>query len=52
MIRPLAAAGIVVRTVRAAVAAGSSIREVVFCCFSARDLEIYQALLAQPESSS
>ena len=49
---PRAAARIAIRTVRAALAEGSSVREVVFCCFSARDLELYEALLAQPESSS
>jgi len=35
-----------VATVRATVAAFPLIREVVFCCHSAEDLAIYQALLA------
>lgn len=42
------AARIAVATVRAAVEAGSSVREVVFCCFSAPDLAIYNELLGQP----
>jgi O-acetyl-ADP-ribose deacetylase (regulator of RNase III) len=40
------AARIAVATVRATVAAFPLIREVVFCCHSAEDLAIYQALLA------
>lgn len=39
------AARIAVATVRAATAAQDTVREVVFCCFSAADLRIYQALL-------
>jgi O-acetyl-ADP-ribose deacetylase (regulator of RNase III) len=49
---PQAAAQIAVDTVRAALIGDTSIREVVFCCFSGRDLELYRGLLAQPESSS
>ncbi|MBU1396629.1 MAG: O-acetyl-ADP-ribose deacetylase [Gammaproteobacteria bacterium] len=40
------AAGIAVATVRAAVPAFPAIREVIFCCHSAADLAVYQALLA------
>lgn len=39
------AAAIAVATVRAALAEMSSIHEVVFCCFSASDLQLYQRLL-------
>lgn len=45
---PDLAARIAVATVRAAMAAGSSVREVVFCCFSVADLAIYNELLGQP----
>jgi O-acetyl-ADP-ribose deacetylase (regulator of RNase III) len=41
-----AAAQIAVATVRATVLAFPAIREVIFCCHSAADLAIYQALLA------
>lgn len=41
-----AAAAIAVATVRAEVAASGSIRDVLFCCHSARDAEIYRQLLA------
>ena len=40
------AAQIAVATVRAAVPAFPAIREVIFCCHSAADLALYQALLA------
>jgi O-acetyl-ADP-ribose deacetylase (regulator of RNase III) len=40
-----AAAQIAVSTVRGALARLPAIREVVFCCFSAADLEIYRRLL-------
>jgi O-acetyl-ADP-ribose deacetylase (regulator of RNase III) len=40
------AARIAVATVRAAVPAFPAIREVIFCCHSAADLALYQALLA------
>lgn len=41
-----AAAGIAVDTVRQYLAADAgSLREVIFCCFSAGDLAVYQALL-------
>lgn len=42
------AAGIAVATVRAAVRTHPQIREVIFCCHSAADLAVYQALLAEP----
>jgi O-acetyl-ADP-ribose deacetylase (regulator of RNase III) len=40
------AAKLAVATVRAAVPAFPGIREVIFCCHSAADLAVYQALLA------
>lgn len=40
------AAPIAVATVRSALAAGSSVEEVTFCCFSDADLAVYQAALA------
>ena len=40
------AAGIAVTTVREFLAAPSPVREVLFCCFSAEDLDLYQGLLA------
>ena len=40
------AAGIAVATVRTALETAASLREVVFCCFSAEDLELYQGLLS------
>ena len=41
------AARIAVATVRATVPAFPAIREVIFCCHSAADLAVYQALLAE-----
>ena len=41
------AAATAVSTVRKAVQALPTVREVVFCCFSQEDLEIYEAVLAQ-----
>ena len=41
------AAPIAVATVRTAVQAFPAIREVIFCCHSAADLAVYQALLAE-----
>ena len=41
-----AAAAIAVATVRAEIAGLDAIREVIFCCHSARDRDIYQHLLA------
>lgn len=43
------AASIAVRTVRDAVARGSSVKTVVFVCFSEEDYEIYRALCPAPE---
>lgn len=40
-----AAARVAVETVRAALAASANPPDVIFCCFSARDLAQYQALL-------
>jgi O-acetyl-ADP-ribose deacetylase len=40
------AARIAVATVRSSLSAAEAIREVVFCCFSAGDLEIYRRVLA------
>lgn len=40
------AAAIAVSTTQACLAARSSVREVLFCCFSAEDLALYEGLLA------
>ena len=40
-----AAAAVAVATVRAETEAATSLAEVIFCCFSRRDLEIYEILL-------
>lgn len=45
------AAEVAVATVRAAVPAFPAIQEVIFCCHSAADLAIYQALLADDIAS-
>lgn len=42
---PAPAARIAVETVRAEAVAYASLREVLFCCFSAEDLDLYEALL-------
>ncbi len=42
------AARIAVATVRSSLAQWAVIEEVIFCCFSLRDLAVYQALLAEP----
>ncbi|MGA2080894.1 MAG: O-acetyl-ADP-ribose deacetylase [Holophaga sp.] len=39
------AARMAVETVREALARGSRVREVIFCCFSAADLGVYEGLL-------
>ena len=39
------AAKIAVFTTKASIAAGSSIEEVIFCCFSSEDLEVYESIL-------
>ncbi len=41
-----AAARLAVATVRAAIVENEVIEEVIFCCFSARDLQIYETTLA------
>lgn len=41
------AAGVAVRTVRSALPQFAGIREIIFCCFSAGDLAVYEALLAE-----
>jgi O-acetyl-ADP-ribose deacetylase (regulator of RNase III) len=43
------AAALAVRTVRAAVAAGGSLEEVIFCCYSTADLALYETALASFE---
>lgn len=40
------AAPLAVQTVRSVIAGDPVIREVVFCCFSAADLEVYERLIA------
>jgi len=40
------AARVAVDAVRDALTAPSTVEEVIFCCFSRRDLEVYQSLLA------
>ncbi len=41
------AAEIAVKTVRSALQAAGSLEEIIFCCFSDHDLEIYENILAQ-----
>ena len=41
------AARVAISTVRRALAERSSVREVIFCCFSAGDLEVYDSLLIE-----
>lgn len=41
------AAGVAVATVRSSVLQFSGIKEVIFCCFSAEDLAIYEKLLGE-----
>jgi len=45
------AAKIAVETVRAVVTIGKCLEEVIFCCFSRRDLEIYERLLDDRSSA-
>ncbi len=42
------AAGVAIDTVRATLQTHPGIEEVVFCCFSAEDLAVYETLLRQP----
>jgi O-acetyl-ADP-ribose deacetylase (regulator of RNase III) len=44
------AARIAVATVRASLTDGATIREAIFCCFSASDLEVYRRVLADENS--
>lgn len=44
------AAQVAIATVRTAVTGFPDIREVIFCCYSAADLAVYQALLADAAS--
>jgi O-acetyl-ADP-ribose deacetylase (regulator of RNase III) len=39
------AAGVAVKTIRNAIGQPSKIEEVLFCCFSQKDLEVYESLL-------
>ncbi len=41
------AARVAVDTVRDALAGPSTLEEVIFCCFSRRDLEVYESLLEE-----
>lgn len=43
---PARAAPLAVRTVKHALAAGGSLKEVIFCCYSAADLALYEAAIA------
>jgi O-acetyl-ADP-ribose deacetylase (regulator of RNase III) len=42
------AAAMAVTTVRKAIERFPDLREIIFCCFSAKNLAIYQALLEEP----
>lgn len=42
------AASVAVQSVRSAVEQHSAIREVIFCCFSESDLEVYRGVLDEP----
>ncbi|MDR2186987.1 MAG: O-acetyl-ADP-ribose deacetylase [Azonexus sp.] len=44
------AAPIAVSAVRAALGQCPALREVIFCCFSARDLAVYENVLCQPSA--
>ena len=41
------AAQVAVAAVRASLEQGSTVEEIIFCCFSANDLAVYQAVLAE-----
>ena len=45
---PEQAAGVAIAAVREFIRSPSSLREVIFCCYSKSDLALYQAQLAQP----
>ena len=42
------AAGVAVTAVRASLQEFTGIREVVFCCFSSNDLQVYESVLSEP----
>jgi O-acetyl-ADP-ribose deacetylase (regulator of RNase III) len=46
---PTQAAEVAIATVREFIRSPSSLREVIFCCFSANDLSLYQSRLAHTE---
>jgi O-acetyl-ADP-ribose deacetylase (regulator of RNase III) len=46
---PELAAPLAVATVRTALADAALIEQVQFCCFSAQDLDLYEAVLARPQ---
>jgi len=46
---PEQAANVAISAVRDFLSVPSSLREVIFCCYSAGDLEIYQSLLGNTE---
>lgn len=45
------AADTAVSTVRAAIEEFPTFDEIIFCCFSARDLQVYQAILARSDTA-
>ena len=44
------AAKVAVGTVRSSLQAFPDILEVIFCCFSSGDLQVYEAVLSEPEA--
>jgi len=44
------AARVAIATVRSSLQDAPGIQEVIFCCFSQRDLQVYESVLGQPES--
>ena len=47
-----AATRLAVKTTRDFVRNHACLNEVIFCCFSARDLHVYERILSEPESAS
>lgn len=47
-----AAAKVAVETVKDCVPSLRSLREIIFCCFSARDLQVYESILGKSEPAS
>ena len=45
---PEAAAEIGINTVREFIETGASLKEVIFCCFSEQDFQLYQRVLSEP----